>query len=523
MRSASAKLVALGLSLHLVACGSSTPMRDRVSSGKWGEVCTEMGPWRDAQASNAHPGDMPEYEVTSALAASAPVEVTVRALSAAEVEKQTGLLAGPLLRFAPFEPASFQTILEIVRVMPDDPFERDWMVIELTVKVSPTSVAAVDLHMEMEERSPAPREPDKPWAPRWTSTTPWTAWEVRPAKTTQEDDLAKAMGFLRTGGTSSPSLWSMFDLGVLVLSGSLIDPKTRGADPLLVSKTIEGRQPSAEERAAIQQVLSLTADPPCGAVKPGASCTDRILFRRASESFLNALRFDVSYVLGGDGGCRLSDLQWTPLPPARTVREQLDAVFGKGGRTLEDLARRESVFQNTSDEVLDMKPPSGPVEDCGATAACSLWGRCQSQGGQCVARTSECEATDRCRSIGMCVAGNGECAEPAGAAEGCARDCAWWGGCAKPGERCQAQTPAHCASSIACKRFGACQLDLGSCVAKTSADCQASEACRERGFCSFQDDKCQAATDADCASSELCRAAGACKASGGLCVTGAGK
>ena len=523
MRPVLARLASLALLFGVVSCGASSPVRDRVKSGQWEEACRELARWREEQQTTlSNPDDMSEHDVASELAERLPVEVHVRALPAMDVEKRTGLLAGSSLRLAPFDPRLFGPMFEISKMPPADPFDRDWMVIERTVKVGASAVAAVDVSMALEERSPAARDPNQPWAPRWIYASPWTAWEAPAGKARPEDDLARALGLSREGGTSAPTLWSMFDLHVLVLSGSLIDPKTRGQAPLLFSKTITGRQPSAEEQAAVRQLLALTAAPPCRAVKPGGSCTDRILLRRANPSSINTVRFSVSYVFGGgDGACHVGDARWAALPPARTVGEQLAAVFGKGGRSLQDLARRESVFQSSSDEVLEGEAASQPVADCGSSAVCSLQGRCQSQGDQCAARTADCEGTPNCLLLGHCVARDGQCAPPAGAAEGCEHACAWWGGCAKSSGACWADAHAHCTDSIACKRFGACQLDLHTCAPGTTADCQASEACRERGFCALQDRKCLAATDADCASSEVCRSGGACRASGGLCVAAA--
>lgn len=505
------------LALGLLSCGASRPVGDLVKSGRWLEACHAL------EKQEMGSDDLSRYDVASELSGHVPVKVGARALLAADVEKRIGALQGGSLRLPPFDSRMLQPMFDLSKMPPGDPFERDWLVLEMTIEVDGSAAAPVGLGtVEIEERSRASQDASHPWAPRWNEASPWVRWTPTPgAAKPPEQELATTMGLLREGGTSAPTLWSMLDLGGLVLTGGLIDFKSRGASPLLLAKAFPGRQPTPGEQAAIQKLVALTQVPHCTAVAPGASCTERVLLRRSSPARVNAILIPLLYSLGnGPTACQLDRSFRAPLPPARTVHEQLDTVFGQGQKPLAELEKRESEFEHTSEPCSGDAAKCPPPADCGSSAGCSLEGACRLEGGACAARGVDCENRAYCDLIGTCVAREGHCSTPAEAAEGCEHACAWYGKCEKSGGTCGAGSAAQCASSLACKRFGACQKDLYSCAPASSADCAGSEACKERGWCTLKERTCLAASDTDCAAATVCRTWGACRAEGGMCVSG---
>jgi len=512
---ASALLFCFGL----VACGASTPVRDHVARGEWAEACLATARQEIGDGAN----DMDGYDVASEVAKRSPARVQVRAWAAPEVEKKMGLLSGSTLRFPPFDSRPLGVMLSMDPSPPDDLFEREWLVIEISVEVDKASVARVHIGaLELEVRQRARPDPDKLSLLRFSESSTWKAWTPSVGvQRTPPEDLAKAMGLLREPGTGGMTGWSMLDLAGLLVTAGTIDFKTRGADSLLPAKPSEGRQPSVEEMAAMKELYKLVGSTNCGDIAPGASCVERILLRKLTSARVNSLQLQVSFVVGsGATQCRLADLYHVPLPPGRTMRAQLDPVFGAKGKMLGELDAMATTFWNSADPCEGSAASCPPRKDCLADVACSFEGRCELQEGACVARAVDCESTAECYSYGKCAVQGGACAAPAGVASGCERECAWTGECEKLGTMCVARTAEHCASSFNCKRFGACQLDRGvACAAVTNADCARSEVCRERGFCTLKEQKCVAETDEDCASAAICKTYGACRASGGMCVT----
>jgi hypothetical protein len=495
MRAAFQSCVVVLAAAGLLSCGAAKPLKAMVAKEQWEAACKHLYQGK-LEGRGRDPEDLSEHDVASALGKRAPVRVHMRALAPAEVEKRIGVLSGPVMRLVPFDPRLLAAIPDLSRSPPDDLFEREWMVLEVTLEVDRSSIASAGMGgVDIRKRAFVSAAPGRAWMDRWSQQGVWQPWGPTADGTPAEIQLAAHMGLAREGEQSGPS------------------------------SEAQARKASERERAAVRELLGLVSTPPCGKVAPGTSCTHRILMRGGGPIRGNAIQIPVYHLVNGPGpgGCSLGRSHYASLSPARTVREQLEGLFGSKGRSLDDLEAMAAAFRRATDPDACREDPSScrALAACLAGVACSLEGRCQSQGGACVAREVDCENTTACQTDGHCTVKDGACAPPAWASEGCVQACAWRGGCTKSGDQCWSTAPEHCANSIACKRFGACQVDAHACVPRSSNDCAASEACRERGWCSFQENKCLAASDADCAGATVCRSWGACRAAGGLCVSAA--
>lgn len=460
---------------------------------------------------------MPRYEAEAKVREKAPLKLGIRAFSAAEMERETGVLKGSSLRLVPFDARSFGPLYEIANMPPGDVFERDWVVLEITAELDSSAILNAEIgQVELLSRSRAAENPNQPWASPWIDASPWKTWTPEPKELLAEQALAVSMGLWREAGTRGPSLWSMLDLTGLVLTGGLIDIHSRGSNPLLISESFPAKRPSPDEATAISTLLSLTQKERCGELRAGQTCKRRLLLQRKDPARINAVRAHIMYPFEG---CTVEHWVTVPLIPARTLKEQLHARFGGASVPLTTLDAQETQMENSRRECKGDATACPPPKDCTTTTDCALWGKCERKGNTCVATTSFCEGLSSCEVIGACRAEDGVCSMPKGVDNACGRSCAFWGGCVKSGERCWAETEEHCASSRGCKLWGFCHLDAHTCVAASADDCAKSDACKERGFCSARERRCVAAKDEDCKAATICTELGACQAKGDICVT----
>lgn len=506
-------------SAGLASCAPAMPVRDLVASARFADACAKI---RSTPPLEGNPDDMKEYDVLQELAPKAPAKLRIRVLSAFEAEKETGLLAGTSLRLPPLPPGHFPTMVELAKGLPGDTLEQDWLVLEATLEVGASAAASVGLGtIALQERSRASTDASQPWAPRWSAASVWQAWSPSTSQGKSTDQqLAEAFGLSRAAGRTEISVWSLVDLLALGATLGAVDPQTRGSNPLLGTRESPGRTPTPAEKASMEKLAALVQTPACAAVRPGAACTQRLLFKRSMPAVVNTLKVDMSYSFGaGESACSLLDFLEVPLPLAASISAQLASVFERGSVPISDLEKREEVFQRSADACESGRPGCAPVSDCPSSAACGLQSQCHAEGGSCAATAADCESSGACALVGRCQSKGGQCVAPQGASEGCERQCAVAGECEKTGNHCLPGASEQCAASLGCGRFGLCHKDGAFCLPTSSADCASSVACRERGFCSLDKQMCQALTNADCARAEVCTRFGACEAREGMCVT----
>lgn len=494
-------LVALA-PLVVAACTPKMPARDAAQRGRFGEAC------RAVEARELGSDDLDQFGLADAIADRSPLTLSVRSLTAETVEQRTGLARHAALRRGPIDVATLPTHLRLTPVPPDPSFERDWVVLEVELALgvgAPAPAQLGDISLVMLRKNPA--KGSTGYEPTLETTAVYKR-EALPDGGARDAAMLRALGLEQPAGSRSPSLWSMLDLTVVGLTVGIIDPKSRGASPLLLTERWPGRKASPDEIASTHALGELLG-PPCDRVAPGGRCTQRVLLRRQGSAVANAVSLSIAWLTeGSSDGCRASSGFTVGLPPARSAPL---AVTGAGlvGLTPSTLsARTRGPWRST---------------DCGATCdvacrdriECLVDGRCEPAGEACRATAASCAESAGCAASGACFLEGTACV-----AHGisCALACATVGACEGEGASCRPTRPEHCAGSLACRRHGGCAIVGGACAPASDADCRGSEDCRRHGFCTRAGTACVAATDEGCAGSDACRLAGACRADGGVCV-----
>ncbi len=141
---------------------------------------------------------------------------------------------------------------------------------------------------------------------------------------------------------------------------------------------------------------------------------------------------------------------------------------------------------------------------------CTKHGRCQFEGTQCVARSTEdCVGSAVCLLQGACTLVVGRCDEGE-------RTC----------RQCRVGDGLGCRDSLACRDLGQCTLapplaasSWGACVVGDDADCRQSRSCRRHGECVAKHGACVAASLRDCQRSRACAEERRCRYVGESCIS----
>jgi len=164
--------------------------------------------------------------------------------------------------------------------------------------------------------------------------------------------------------------------------------------------------------------------------------------------------------------------------------------------------------------------------DCQQSDFCAAGGRCQLDGGHCVATEATCAKLARCQAFPGCAFYAGICNTPKGPGEDCAFDCKYFGMCSvMPAGAsnpqlfyCAPTSDADCQQSTGCASFGRCHLVAGDCQPLTDADCATSSGCEYDANCRLKNGRCVPGTNEDCAQSNWpCKQHGLCRFVDGAC------
>ena len=132
---------------------------------------------------------------------------------------------------------------------------------------------------------------------------------------------------------------------------------------------------------------------------------------------------------------------------------------------------------------------------CETSLLCSLFGRCNLQGGECIAhQASSCEKSKNCRDHRACLFDplTSSCLTLPPPLS-CEKACQLQGKCTlqtlkkqspnSPNQRCVSRSNEECRQSEICKKYGQCTAVNGRCIASRHQDCQQGIQCRLFGYC----------------------------------------